>query len=407
MHVLVLTQYFPPENAYLVADLVKGLGEAGHQVRVLTGFPNYPEGKLYPGFRQKWHHRDQFGEAEVLRVPLFIDHSNSATRRMLNYISFGLSAATARFWAKEADVIYVYATQMTPAIGPWLWRLTGGAPYVLHIQDLWPDSIAESSLLGPGQRAVARRVIAPWLRRVYRRAEAVIGIAPTMVQALIDRGADQATAHLVYNWANDQPPVPATTFSGGTAGKGATRVVYAGNVGDFQDLETAVLAAHEARDYGVWLRIVGDGVALPRVQALVEELGCANVEFSERVPNDQMVTVFEQADFALVSLKDLPLFRGTIPSKFQAALAHGVPVISTVPGDLRDLVTELDVGLTAEPGDVASLATALREAAGIGTARLHELGANAAKAHQSHFSKTAGIDAIESILLSCRRPGPK
>lgn len=404
VEILLLTQYYSPEEAMLPVDLARGLSERGHRVKVLTGYPNYPYGRLFDGYKQRWRGRESDGRVDVLRVPLYIDHSPSMIRRAFNYLTFGFSAATVGGFARSADVIYVYAPQMTPAIGPWLRRAFGGTPYVLHVQDLWPDSITGSSLIrsSHGVRLVEAALI-PWLASVYRRAGAVIGIAPTMVRALIERGADQATAHLVYNWADDQPSAAPTT-GGDAAVDGTTRVVYAGNVGDFQDLETAVLAAHQTRDDGIQLRIVGDGVALPRVRALAAELGCSNIEFSERVPNDQMAQIFEQADFALVSLKDLPLFSGTIPSKFQAALAHGVPVISTVRGDLCDLVTAFDVGLTADPGDAVSLASALREAASLGKARRRELGANAAKAHQSHFSKTAGIDAIESILLSCRKP---
>ena len=123
---------------------------------------------------------------------------------MANYVSFGLSAATARSFAREVDVVYVYATQMTPALGPWLWRLTGGAPYVLHVQDLWPDSITGSSLVKGGLGArVVDAALTLGSPSVYRHAAAVIGIAPTMVETLIKRGVDRRKAHLVYNWADE------------------------------------------------------------------------------------------------------------------------------------------------------------------------------------------------------------
>ena len=148
MKVLVVSQYFPPERATIVPAIAQGLADKGHEIRVLTGYPNYPEGKIFPGYRQKWRSKEQHGDVEVLRVPLWPDHSTIPVRRILNYASFALTSSTARGFAKDVDVIYVYATQMTPALGPWLWKRFRGAPYVLHVQDLWPDSILESTKIG-------------------------------------------------------------------------------------------------------------------------------------------------------------------------------------------------------------------------------------------------------------------
>jgi len=401
VNVLIVSQYYPPENAAIPAALARALTERGHCVRVLTGYPNYPEGRIFEGYRQRWRARERHDEVDVLRVPLFIDHSQSALRRMLNYASFAASAATARRFAAGADVIYVYATQMTPALGPWLWRLTGGAPYVLHVQDLWPDSITGSSLVSAGRGAqVIDALLGPWLRAVYRRAADVIGIAPTMVATLVDRGVAQPRAHLVYNWAEEQDAAPPAYVP---AADGTTRLLYAGNVGDMQDLETAVRAVHQARDAGVHLTIVGDGVALLRVRELAEDLGATNVAFKGRVPSDQIGELYQQADFALVTLKDLPAFTGTIPSKFQAALASGVPVITTVHGDLRNLVEQLGVGFTANAEDAASLELALRSAAGCDQRERQALRDRARNAYSSQFSRQAGTDAIATIIERAAR----
>lgn len=128
MRVLILTQYYPPENTLISSTLAQGLVQRGHQVRVLTGYPNYPTGKVYPGFTQRWRGRERQGQVDVLRVPLWPDHSQNPARRSLNYASFALSATTAYSFARGADVIYVYGTQMTPAFAPWVWRLLGGLP---------------------------------------------------------------------------------------------------------------------------------------------------------------------------------------------------------------------------------------------------------------------------------------
>lgn len=400
MRILIISQYYPPENTLIAPTLARELVSKGHQVRVLTGFPNYPEGRLFAGYRQKWRDRELDGGVEVLRVPLLVDHSQSAPRRAANYSSFALSATTAYGFARAADVIYVYATQMTAALAPWLWRLIDRTPYVLHIQDLWPDSITGSSMVrGIWRAGFVNALLTPWISSVYRNAAAVIGIAPTMVETLIGRGVDPARVHLLYNWAEEAslmpPESPSDALSSSATG---ARVLYGGNVGDLQDLETVVQAADRARDAGIQLSVVGDGVALPRIRALVERLGSTNIEFKNRVAREQMGSLYRAADYALVTLKDLPVFRGTVPSKLQAALSHGVPVISTVQGDVRALVEELRVGFTADAEDVDSLEIAFRAAAACDREERINMSRRARDAYVSRFSLTAGIAAIEGIL---------
>jgi glycosyltransferase involved in cell wall biosynthesis len=293
---------------------------------------------------------------------------------------------------------------MTPALGPWLWRLTGGAPYVLHVQDLWPDSLVGSSLLPEkfGERSLLA-ILNVWLSNVYKHAAALIAIAPRMVQTLVARGVDSHKVHLVYNWAERPTLSPGSSIERSRSGEG-TKILYAGNVGDMQDLGTAIEAAFRARDAGVCLPIVGDGVALPRMRKLVNELGADNITFRDPVPSSKMGSFYESADYALVSLKDLATFRGAIPSKFQAALAYGVPIISTVQGDTRDLVEYYNVGLTTDAEDVFGLERAFREAAGWPNEKWMSAHRNPIEAFTSDFSPSIGISKIESILAEIAFP---
>ena len=401
MRVLIVSQYYPPEAVPLPADLAHGLAQRGHRVKVLTGYPNYPTGRVFPGYRQRWRSTEDDGGVQVWRVPLFADHSQSAVRRLLNYASFALSSATARRLSRGADVVYVYATQMTAGFGPWLWRVTGGRPYVLHVQDLWPDSIVGSSMMTGGTKAkVVSGVLGPWLRSAYRRAGAVIGIAPTMVSTLVSRGTPAERTHLVYNWADAGEPVtPALP----PAERDRAVVVYAGNVGDMQDLATAVHAAHATVDAGVELTIVGDGVLKPELQALATRLGADNVRFLDPVPRERMAEVYAAADYALVSLKDMPVFRGTIPSKLQAVLAAGLPVITTVQGDVRALVEGAAAGLTADAEDVGSMTDAFRAAAALPAEERAAMGRRGRDLYDTSFSRDSGISTIERLLTAAAK----
>lgn len=404
MKVVIVTQYYLPENTLVSPTLAAWLQDHGHEVRVITGYPNYPEGRVFDGYRQRWRIRSRVQGIDVLRVPLYADHSQNALKRILNYVSFAITSATAGRHARGADVVYVYATQMTPALGPWLWHLLGGPPYVLHVQDLWPDSITGSSLVGTSRKGrLIDRILTPWLRSVYKRAGAVIGIAPTMVETLIERGSDPKKTHLVYNWAataDDASRAPRQMATG------PITVIYGGNVGDLQDLDTAIRAAHAAADSGLRLLIVGEGVALPKLRALAKELGTTNVEFRGRVSREQVHEYYSTSHFALVSLKDRPNFRGTIPSKFQASLISGTPVISTVQGDLRQMIETEALGFTANAEDSASLEQAFRHASTTPPEAWHNMSQNGRRFFADQMAEEKGLDHILQILLAATQ-GPK
>lgn len=399
MKILIVTQYFPPEPVPLPADLAEGLAARGHEVRVLTGFPNYPTGRLAEGYRQSWRSYEAAPSYEILRVPLYADHSLRAIRRAWNYVSFALSSATVRKFGRDADVIYVYATQMTAAFGPWIKRILGGAPYVLHVQDLWPESVTSSSLVAQSRLVrVVSRTINVWLRSVYRRSSGVIAIAPTMRSMLLERGARPRDVSVVYNWARDS-----STRRRSDSEESHCHVIYAGNVGEMQDLETVVRAAALAAHANVILTIVGDGVARARLESITASLGAKNVRFADPVPSNEMMKIYSEAKFGIVSLRNLAIFRGTVPSKLQSMLAAGLPIISTVPGDVRAIVEDSGAGLAVDPEDVDALASAFVSAAELSQDEWRSMRERARQLYESRFSREAGITNIEALLVKAAR----
>ncbi|GAB3616256.1 hypothetical protein GCM10027416_08130 [Okibacterium endophyticum] len=182
---------------------------------------------------------------------------------------------------------------------------------------------------------------------------------------------------------------------------GTLRVLYAGNLGHLQDLETAILAADSVKDLpGFQLDIVGSGVVEKELHDLVEKRGINNVTFHGRVKSSAMSTYFERADFQLVPLKDLAIFRGTIPSKLQSSLSLGMPVISSVPGDVSELIVENGLGIVARPESVESLARAFRDAYSMCESERGEMGARAQVFYADHMSRQRGVDAIENLMAS-------
>lgn len=404
MRIAVVSQYFTPEPAKIPVGVAQGLASRGHSVRVVTGYPNYPTGRLYEGFRRRLVHYERHGSVLVRRVPMVIGHSANPVGRFANYASFALGSLMTRRFVQDADVVYVYATQMTAALAPQYWRRSIGIPYVLHVQDLWPESVAHSSLIPGFAQGLVIRGMSRWLELAYRRASAVIAIAPTMARRLAERGADPKHVETVLNWADEAFVQPRQQNLAHRAG---LVVVYAGSLGDVQNLETAIDAARLVADELSEFRlvIVGGGIAESRLKKAAA--GLNNVEFRGRVSIEEMDGVYAESDFQLIILRDLPFLRGTIPSKLQGSLAAGVPVISAVAGDLGALVDAEGVGLTAEPDNPESLAEAFRRAYAMPLRSRLEMGERARRTYVETMSFEKGIDRIEQVLkrAACARVG--
>ena len=402
MKITIVTQYYPPEPIPIPQAVARGLAELGHDVSVVTGFPNYPQGVLYEGYRQRFGHVETDGNIRIFRVPLVISHSSNPVGRLLNYLTFAASSFAARRSVRKADVVYAYATQMTAAIGPAWWNRIWKLPFVMHVQDLWPESVTGSSMVAsPRVQKLVANVLEPWLRRLYRDAAATIAIGPGMSKVLVERGVPSDRIHTIFNWAETNELAIVRTVHNDTESSAALNVMYAGNVGDMQDLETVVRAAALVTDLiGFKISVVGSGVAEARIKALAVSQGATNIQFFGRVPFDQMARHYEASDFQLVTLKDLDIFRVTIPSKLQSSLAVGIPVITTVAGDVERLVTERQLGFVSEPGNAAALAETFRLAFSASVGARQQMGANAMNFYKEAMSRDSGVAAIERILAS-------
>ena len=397
MRAVIITQYYPPEPV----RIPHGLADRGHGVRVLTAYPNYPDGEIAEGYRQRWNRREDDGKVRVRRLSIFISRSRSPVARVWNYASFSLSPSLAWSFMRDAGVIYAYTTQLTTAFAPDVWRRTKGLPFVLHIQDLWPDPVTGSSMVRGGfLKKSIYAILRPWISAAYRRSAAVIAITLTMHEMLIKRGMGARKLHTVLNGADEsvlQRDQAGRTQLGAQTSK--LSIVYAGNLGELQDLETVVRAAAQVKDrIDFTLTLVGAGVAEPRLKRLAIELDATNVVFRGYVPFGEMGDIYASSDFQMVSLADLRIFRGTIPSKFQGSLVNGIPVITTVAGDVSDIVLTQQIGLVSIPGDVDGLAVTFCAAYALTTNERRAMGENARNYYLAEMSMKSGIDRIEEIL---------
>ncbi|MEH0846132.1 glycosyltransferase family 4 protein [Micromonospora sp. CPCC 205711] len=396
MRIGILSYHFPPEPAFIPGSLAEELARRGHEVRVLTGFPDYPGGHVYPGWRQRWRHLTHSERLTVRRVPRYAGGDGSTGARMASYLSFAGSAAVAgRRYLADVDVLYVFQLPATTFATAGLSRLLGQVPTVLHVQDLW----AEEEGTGPERRGWPGRM-ATTMHRMHREADAIAVTAPSMRDLVLADGADPERVRVVLNWTDErifQPARPSRAAQQLIRRDGRCVVMHAGTIGVRQGLETAVRAA-AALEGRMDLVLVGSGAEERRVRGLAAELHAENVRFVERRSPVDMPDLYAAADYQLVMLRDLPELRGTVPGKLQAALACASPVVAAAGGDTVELVERARAGLSCPPEDWATLADRFWLASTIPAAARAEMGRRGREIYQREMSLHAGVDRIERLL---------
>lgn len=401
--ILIVSQWFDPEPTFKGLMFAKALQKRGFDVQVLTGFPNYPGGKLYDGYRLRFCQREVLDGVDVLRVPIYPSHDASALRRVLNYVSFAASASVAALFVRRPDVAYVYHPPATVGIVAQILKLSRGVPFVYDVQDLWPDTLGATGMLNSNRVLGA---VGSFMRSVYGSATRVAALSPGFGRTLSKRGVPTEKIDVIPNWTYE-PPRSKPIIDAGAASSDEFVVLYAGNVGAAQALEVVKEAAVLLENEPVRFDIIGDGLALDDLRAAVEDEGLENVQFLPRRPAFEMDAVFDSADALLVHLRDDPLFSITIPSKTQAYLRAGRPILMGVRGDAADLVKQAGAGVAFTPESAESLAHAVRTL----MARTADERAAMGQAGRCHYeeqlSLEVGADRFAEVLSEASYMRPR
>lgn len=411
MRIGILSQWYPPEpgSASVPGVLARALASRGHEVVVATGFPNYPLGRIAPGYRMRWRTDERDGDVLVRRVALYPSHDRSKLRRTLNYASFAASAtASATSLLRAVDAIWVYNSPATVGLPSAAASVADGPPHLMHVMDLWPDSILFSGLAGGRTYQAMAGVLDRWCAWTYRRAEAIACISRGMVDELAARGVPPTKLHYVPIWTDEEQyrPLPPDEQLRRELGiEDAFVLLYAGNLGDTQGLDGLLEVGQRITDLPVRILLAGSGTAEDRLRADTRRRGLTNVTFLGRWPADDMGRLLSVADVALVSLSDDPLTVMTMPSKLPAILAAGRPVLAWASGEVARTVRAGGCGFVADPGDVGQLEGAVREAYRAGPGGRGRLAAAARRHYRAEFSLQSGVDAVEALLgdLAARR----
>lgn len=391
MRVLVVSQYFWPEH-FVINNLVERLTKQGVHVCVLTGKPNYPDGKVFDGYRVLGMMREHYAGADVVRVPIIPRSGGSALRLVLNYVSFMISACVIAPLAlrdRRFDVVFVYApSPVLQALPGILLARLKKIPLVVWVQDLWPESLKATGYIETQSvlRAVGRVV-----RYIYCHANSILIQSEAFREPVARLTDDPSRIRYFPNIVDPPLTYSSSSLSDGVAAeiRNAFSLVFAGNIGTAQSIETILAAAEWLEsEADIKFYIIGGGSRQCWLKEETKRRNLRNVVFTGRLPATEMPAIYAAASALLVVLRSSPVLAATIPSKLQACLAAGRPIIASMDGEGARLVRLADAGLTCPADDPASLAAAVKRLKAFSPEERTQLGRNGQRYFYEHFDPT-------------------
>lgn len=399
-HILVISQYFYPEN-FRVNDMCLEWIKRGYKVTVVTGIPNYPQGKFYEGYGLKRKRRENWHGVEVIRIPLIPRGSNSIGL-ILNYLSF---VVTGFLWCLttkiEADIVFNF--QLSPMtqslLGVW-YSKKRNVPFYIYVQDLWPESV--ESITG----ITTPIIITPIHKMVdyiYHNATDIFVTSPSFVEAVCNRKR-QVSREKVHYWPQyaeefyvplERKPIPEIPDNG------KVKIVFTGNIGYAQGLEILPNTAKLLKGEKIEFVIVGDGRYKTKLLKMIRELEVEEMfVLIDRQPPEKIPEILAACDIAFLSFSDTELFKKTIPAKVQSYMACGMPIIAAAAGETRRVIEEAACGACADLGNAEALAEKICV---MQTMNLSEMGKNSRVYFEKNFEKTKLMDVMDEYFMNSKK----
>lgn len=390
MKVLILSQHFWPE-AFRINELAQNLRDDGCEVTILTGQPNYPQGQVYEGYRAGGMGREEYDGMPVYRVPLVPRGNGHIVSLGLNYFSFVFSAAIFGLWqlrGQKFDVIFVYGTSpILQAISAVVLHWFKRTKLVVWVQDLWPESLQAAGFIdSPKVLALVGQMV-KW---IYRRCDLLL----VQSQAFVEAVRPMAGRTPVEYYPNPGEKVFQQAIPPGTVPQlqlpPGFNVVFAGNLGVVQALDAILDAAESLLPHeDIRFVLVGSGRRADWLREQVQQRGLTNVMLPGRFPTEAMPPILEQASALLVTLTRSPIMSLTIPSKVQAYLAAGRPVLAALDGEGARVVEEARAGFACPAEDAEALAAAVLRLRALPPEERQAMGRAARQFYQQNFEPAA------------------
>lgn len=365
MHVLFLTPYFPPDVGSAqrqMHQLSTRLAAMGHEVTVLTAVPHYPTGVIPREYRKKLCVYESIDGVLVIRTWIYATRSQHPALRMLNHLSFMIAAVSnLRALSSDIDVIYTDSPPLFDGLAAYVLGRLRSVPYVFNVADLWPQIVFENGML---TSAPLRQMAQGLERFIYLNASQITAVTQGFRQAIVAKGFQRNRVHHIPLGTDvDQftPKVNGTQWRERLGAGNRCLVMYAGTHGKSQSLHTLLGAAQLLRtEPQILFCLVGEGPEKTALMQIAKNRGLSNVKFINAQPLREMPAVVGAADVHVVPLRDIPLFRMTIPGKIYEILAAGKPIVGALSGEAATLIERAGAGLTVPPEDVRAVADAIR-----------------------------------------------
>ena len=408
LKVTFLCQYFPPEMGAPAArtyEHARYWVENGHEVTVITGFPNHPTGVIHPAYRNQWVKRESVEGIELLRTRIYVTPNKGFAKRILNFLSFASSSLFfGTFMTKRPDVVVGTSPQFFCAVAAWLLSRLKRVPFVFEVRDIWPESAIELGVLK--NRWLIRAL--EWVELfLYRQADVIIPVAESTKPYLIEKGIPAEKIKIVPNGIDAKYlALPSTSPEQTRAELGLQDkfiISYIGTHGISHGLSVALRAAEQLRaDPRFHFLFIGEGADKAALKHLAAELKLPNVTFIDAQPRERLLSFYRASDVSLVPLRRLPLFKKVLPSKLFELMGNGCPIICSVEGEAAALVERAQAGLCIEPESVEALLAAIQ--------RLHndaplrcQLGANGKQFVTTYYLRSMLADNFLSALADVAR----
>jgi colanic acid biosynthesis glycosyl transferase WcaI len=371
MKILYISQYFPPEMgapAARAGELSRHWANAGHEVSVLTGFPNHPTGVIPPEYRNQFRRlvdHEQINGVHVVRTWLLPFPNRRAHERILNYSSFCVSAALAGLALPAPDLVIATSPQLLVALSGWWIAQRKHVPFILEVRDLWPESLTAVGMGNP--RSLLYRAVGKLAGFLYQRADRIVVVTPAFKDYLVQHWQvphekisviENGVETQIFN--PDAADAPVLRESLGIQNKFV--VSYIGTMGMAHGLETVIRAAESLQqtDPEVFFLMVGEGAELERLTSLARDRALRNLRFIPQQPREKIPAYICASDACLVPLKKTEIFKTVIPSKMLEFMSCSRPVILGVGGEAQKILEEAQAGVTIEPENAVALANAIR-----------------------------------------------
>jgi colanic acid biosynthesis glycosyl transferase WcaI len=407
MRILLLAQCYAPENvsaAVLITNLATDLVRRGHEVTVVTGAPSYPHGRVFAGYRNHLYAEERLDGVRVIRTWSVITPSTKTLPRLLHYGTYSLTAFYGGLLGSRPDVILSYSPPLPLGFSAWLLSRIWRAPWVLEIEDLYPDAAVAAGLLT--NRALIRFFRGLELFQ-YRRAARIVLISETFRRNLLAKGVPDSKLRVIPIWADPdeiRPLEKHNAFRRRCGLDGKFVVMYAGNIGLTSCLEDVLRAADHLREQAeIHFVLVGEGVRKQALEAEAKIRALPNVTFLPYQPRENFPEMLAAADLGLVTL-NAGASLSSLPSKVFSVMASARPVLAVTPpgSELMQIVAESGCGWSVPPGEPGGLAEVILQIQSRG-ADLARFGQNGRACLEEKYSRRRCVDAREQMFLALRR----